>query len=191
MAQIGATPTAPAPAPAAGDVAAAPVGRSFDFQPLPNPTAGATGAEGPIPPVRGDAAAADATIGTPTGERAAPPAEVAAQANIGTTPATQTLENAGDVAAAVVGGQEATVKGKVERFDEQARTVTLDNGDAYVLADNLKVGEGALTADMLQAGNDIQLVYRTDAERKIVVSLTDLPDSAGAAGAGMPVPATN
>lgn len=202
------------------NIAEAPVGRDFAFQPLPRtPAADVMGgmaalgggggnigdpavtapaggdalvAQGAVPPVRGDAAAADAMVGVPTGDRAAPPAEIAVQTDIGKTPETQRLENAGDITAAIVGGQEATVKGKVQKFDEQARTLTLENGDAYVLADNLTVGEGTLKADVLTAGNDVQVVYRTDAEKKIVISVTDLPEQAGGlGGTAMPVPAAN
>lgn len=194
------TPRPDAGGAAAGNVAQAPAGRDFQFQPLPQtPAAGAAiVAQGQvqqgIPPLRGDAAAADAMIGAPEGQRAAPPAEIAVQADIGKTPETQRLENVGDVTAAIVGGQEATVKGKVARFDDQARTITLDNGNTYVLADNLRVGEGQLRPDILVVGNDVQVVYRTDADRRVVISVTDLPDQtlAPAAPAGIaPAPAAN
>lgn len=154
----------------------------------PSPPVGA--GPGQMPLARGDAAAADAVVGTPTGDRAAPPADIAAQTNVGATPETRRLENTGDVTAAIVGGQEATVKGTVAAFNAEARTLTLDNGNTYVLADNLQIGQGQLAPNVLQTGNEVQLTYRTDADARIVVSVTDLPDATPApTGAAPATPA--
>ena len=161
-------------APPGGNVAEAPVGRPFEFQPLPELNAMPVPAQmadvGALPAAPADAVAA--MIGTPTGERAAAPAEVAAVGDIGKTAAGQKLENDGDLHAAIVGGNEATVKGKIGKFDAQGRTLALENGDAYMLAENLKVGEGNLKVENLNAGTEVQLVYRTDADKKIVTSVT-------------------
>ena len=67
-----------------------------------------------------------------------------------------------------------TAMGTIDKFDPQRRTLTLDNGDTYVLAANA-AGEETLTP-----GQMVTLTYKLDGEQKIVQRVQAAP--------GVPVP---
>ena len=111
--------------------------------------------------------------------------------NLGAAPAPVTPPAAAPDALAQAQTQTAT--GRVDEYDPLRRTLTLENGDTFILAANVP------GADTLTPGTNVTLTYRMSNEQRIVQGITrpaapaapGVPDAAPMAPGAVPLPVTS